>query len=106
MPILNGFEATQKIRGFEKKLNAEIVRRPSQVLNGRIPIFAVSASLLEQQRDKLANHGMDGWILKPIDFKRLSVILKGVIDSSQRQNDVYYPGCSWERGGWLKDARK
>ncbi|KAF8195506.1 hypothetical protein BJ912DRAFT_1021221 [Pholiota molesta] len=106
MPILNGFEATQKIRGFEKKLNAEIVRRPSQVLNGRIPIFAVSASLLEQQRDKLANHGMDGWILKPIDFKRLSVILKGVIDSSQRQNDVYHPGCSWERGGWLKDARK
>jgi len=44
---------------------------------------------------------MDGWILKPIDFKRLDIILKGVTDSSQREQDTYRPGCSWEIGGWL-----
>ncbi|KAF9485880.1 phytochrome-like protein [Pholiota conissans] len=104
MPILNGFEATRKIRDFEKELNKEIVRRPSHTLNGRIPIFAVSASLFEHQREELAGHGIDGWILKPIDFKRLAVILKGVIDPIQRQNDIYRPGCSWEKGGWLRDV--
>ena len=104
MPILNGFEATRKIRDFEKELNKEMVRRPSHALNGRIPIFAVSASLFEHQREELAGHGIDGWILKPIDFKRLAVILKGVIDPIQRQNDIYRPGCSWEKGGWLRDV--
>ena len=102
MPILNGFEATLKIREFE--LSNAPSERPSHALNGRLPVFAVSASLLEHQRDELAAHGMDGWILKPIDFKRLNVILKGVQDPAQRQADVYRPGCNWERGGWLRDG--
>ncbi|KAK0464727.1 GAF domain-like protein [Desarmillaria tabescens] len=92
MPILNGFEATEKIRGVEAESPASTLRLSHQ-LNGRIPIFAVSASLFEQQRDKLSKCGMDGWILKPIDFKRLGVILSGVTDVGQRQRDVYRPGC-------------
>jgi len=108
MPILDGFEATRRIRDLEvqdksKGLSTQSTQRPSQILNGRIPIFAVSASLLEQQRDDLSEHGLDGWILKPIDFKRLNIILKGITDPSQRRKDVYHPGCSWEAGGWLKD---
>ncbi|EAU85944.2 atypical/HisK protein kinase [Coprinopsis cinerea okayama7 len=76
MPILNGFEATEQIRQVEPQ--PSMPSRPSCKLNdGRIPIFAVSASLKESQRDELAEHGMDGWILKPIDFKRLNTILKG-----------------------------
>ena len=104
MPILNGFEATEKIREVEKRedsLDDQTSRRLSYQLNGRIPIFAVSASLIEEQRDKLTLSGMDGWILKPIDHKRLSVILKGVTDLTQRETDRYHPGCNWERGGWL-----
>lgn len=106
MPILNGFETTRRIRGFEQELKKnqrpKLKRRLSEEINGRLPIFAVSASLREQQREELAEHGVDGWILKPIDFKRLNVILKGVTDPSQRYKDVYQPGCSWEAGGWLK----
>ena len=79
--------------------------RASQVLNGRLPIFAVSASLFEEQRDDMYNLGMDGWILKPIDFKRLRIILRGVTDLSQREKDVYHPGCNWEHGGWLAAAK-
>ncbi|TFK40714.1 hypothetical protein BDQ12DRAFT_697388 [Crucibulum laeve] len=108
MPILNGFEATQRIRELEKadvNLPPPPSRRLSHILNGRIPIFAVSASLLEQQREELSDYGMDGWILKPIDFKRLNFILKGVTDPTQRQRDVYKPGCSWESGGWLKERQ-
>ncbi|KAF9462987.1 Tco3, phytochrome related signal transduction histidine kinase, partial [Collybia nuda] len=103
MPILNGFEATQEIRKIEKVHRNHIPpveQRLSYELNGRIPIFAVSASLLERQRDELIDYGMDGWILKPIDFRRLSAILKGVTDRTQREHDVYRPG-NWEIGGWF-----
>ncbi|KAI0683048.1 hypothetical protein C8Q76DRAFT_804212 [Earliella scabrosa] len=99
MPLLNGYEATERIRVLEQ--DKDLVDRLSHKLNGRIPIFAVSASLFENQREDLYKMGMDGWILKPIDFKRLRVILRGVVDPHQRQKDVYHPGCNWEIGGWL-----
>ncbi|KAF9234675.1 hypothetical protein BU15DRAFT_89876 [Melanogaster broomeanus] len=104
MPILNGFESTERIREVESKtrLAPATSRRPSMEFKGRIPIFAVSASLLEQQRAKLMSHGFDGWILKPIDFARLRVLLKGITDPSQRKSDTYKPGCNWELGGWLQ----
>ena len=100
MPLLNGYEATERIRAVEidNKISCE---RLSHRLNGRIPIFAVSASLFESQREELYNNGMDGWILKPIDFKRLRMILRGVVDPVQREKDMYHPGCNWEIGGWL-----
>lgn len=105
MPILGGFEATQRIRQVEEqisKTNASMSMRLSRRLNGRIPIFAISASLLESQREELLRYGMDGWILKPVDFKRLNTILQGILDTTQRQKDVYQPGYNWERGGWLQ----
>jgi CheY-like chemotaxis protein len=107
MPILNGYEATEGIRTIEKAPSMPCQassRRLSHQLNGRIPVFAVSASLIEYQRAELYELGMDGWILKPIDFKRLDVILKGVTDSSQRELDTYRPGCNWELGGWFTNV--
>ncbi|PFH53382.1 hypothetical protein AMATHDRAFT_45648 [Amanita thiersii Skay4041] len=107
MPLLNGFETTQRIRDFEKnQLFAQMpqppqLQRPSHALNGRIPIFAVSASLVEKQREELIEHGMDGWIVKPIDFTRLKFLLLGVTNPLQRQKDMYRPGYNWEQGGWL-----
>lgn len=108
MPILNGFEATQKIRDLERSDHSkfefsEYAMRRSRQINSRIPIFAVSASLAESQRKELLDYGMDGWILKPIDFDRLHAVLRGVMDPVQRRRDVYYPGCNWEIGGWLRD---
>ena len=50
---------------------------------------------------EMIDYGMDGWILKPIDFKRLRVILRGVVDPLQRERDVYHVGSNWEVGGWL-----
>ncbi|EIM81705.1 uncharacterized protein STEHIDRAFT_66042 [Stereum hirsutum FP-91666 SS1] len=99
MPILNGFQATEAIRLLEMSLDLD-KERVSHALNGRIPIFAVSASLLERQRVELAKIGVDGWILKPIDFKRLSMILRGVTNTEQRERDEYQMG-RWEIGGWL-----
>lgn len=102
MPILNGFDASKAIRSAEKDFPP--AERKSTQLNGRIPIFAVSASLREKQRNELIGYGMDGWILKPIDFKRLRVILEAIMDPEKRENVVYKPGCSWEDGGWFKSS--
>jgi len=104
MPILNGFEAVKRIRALETEHpELDVQPRPSSQINGRIPVFAVSASLFERQREEMLQYGMDGWILKPIDFKRLRSILGGIFDVNQHDCDVYRPGCSWEAGGWLHD---
>lgn len=47
------------------------------------------------------NAGFDGWILKPIDFKRLEALLFGIIDDESRNGAVYVAG-QWERGGWFR----
>ena len=64
----------------------------------------MSASLVEQQREELEQIGIDGWILKPIDFRRLYTILRGVTDRVQRERDEYRVGGSWEIGGWLRPS--
>jgi len=105
MPILNGYDATRAIRQVEDEVaSAEPTMAPrlSHVLNNNhIPIFAVSASLVEGKRHELEEYGMDGWILKPVDFKRLRAILQSVTDPLRRESDVYRPGYNWEAGGWL-----
>jgi len=44
--------------------------------------------------------GFDGWILKPIDFRRLQTLLEGTKDTQTRGNAKYVPG-QWEQGGWF-----
>ena len=101
MPILNGLEATQQIRHLEATKLAKTDRLAHSLNGGRIPIFVVSASLVERQREELEQIGIDGWILKPIDFGRLYTILRGLTDPVQRERDEYRVGGSWEIGGWL-----
>lgn len=114
MPILNGFDAAKAIRALPSKLESsesiattstDKVRRSKELNDGNIPIFAVSASLLERQREEMVGYGMDGWILKPIDFKRLRKILRSILDSELRSTLVYEPGCNWEEGGWFKQDK-
>lgn len=68
--------------------------------NGRIPIFAVSASLIEREKNTYVDAGFDGWILKPVDFKRLNTLLLGIVDDEVRTSSLYRVG-EWERGGWF-----
>ena len=65
-----------------------------------MPIFAVSASLVERECQTYIDAGFDGWILKPIDFKRLSVLLSGIVNKDVKMKCLYKTG-EWERGGWL-----
>lgn len=101
MPIKDGFQATQAIRGFEASNPLQSHSRPAITINGRIPIFAVSASLEPVQREYMMSLDMDGWMLKPIDFKRMNIILKGITNPEHRRQEAWEPGFSWEFGGWL-----
>lgn len=104
MPIVNGLTATKMIRSHAKT-HRQSQLSPRAALNGRIPIFAVSASLIERERNQYIEAGFDGWILKPIDFPRLSVLLSGIVDEKTRASCLYKPG-QWERGGWFASRSK
>ncbi|KAK5661927.1 hypothetical protein OQA88_10037 [Cercophora sp. LCS_1] len=99
MPIVDGLSSTKMIRSFEHWIKhadlSEVARS-----HGHIPIIAVSASLVEREKTTYVNAGFDGWILKPIDFKRLETLLLGISNDGVRNGSVYVPG-EWERGGWF-----
>ncbi|KAG4429085.1 hypothetical protein IFR05_015432 [Cadophora sp. M221] len=99
MPIVDGLTSTKMIRSYEKSHPGSKFS-PRASSNGRVPIFAVSASLVERERQTYINAGFDGWILKPIDFKRLNILLQGIVDDKIRNSCLYQPG-EWERGGWF-----
>ncbi|KAK6211009.1 hsp90-like protein [Colletotrichum tabaci] len=99
MPIVDGLTSTKMIRAFERS-SEHGGHSPIASHNGRTPIFAVSASLIERERDKYMDAGFDGWILKPIDFKRLNTLLLGIVEDDVRATCLYAPG-KWEYGGWF-----
>ena len=99
MPMVDGLKSTKMIRSFEKTHPA-IALSGRAGGNGRVPVFAVSASLLEKGRQLYVNGGFDGWILEPIDFKRLSTLLMGIVREDIRRSCLYEHGA-WEKGGWF-----
>lgn len=99
MPIVDGLKSTKMIRSFEKTHPARGFSDRAGY-NGRVPVFAVSASLVEKDRQLYVDGGFDGWILKPIDFKRLSTLLVGIVKEDIRSCCLYEHGA-WERGGWF-----
>ena len=61
MPEMNGFEATQKIRALEKAAGNK----------NRIPIIAMTASLLKSEIDHCYESGMNNYIPKPYQPEEL-----------------------------------
>lgn len=68
MPIMDGYEATQKIRKFNKK----------------VPIIALTATSFNQDRNKAFSVGMNAFLTKPIEpnlfYKELSNYLNFNVD--------------------------
>lgn len=69
MPILNGYEATRAIRNL-----------PSPLCN--TPIVAMTANVLESERDKCFDIGMQGYIAKPFKRQKLFEQIKTVIEQT------------------------
>ena len=104
MPIVDGLTSTKMIRSFEKSHPTHLLSKRA-ARNGRVPIIAVSASLLEKERQIYIDAGFDGWIVKPVAFDRLKNIMLGIVDAGARKEDLYKTG-GWERGGWFQQAQK
>nr|POE75476.1 hypothetical protein CFP56_53588 [Quercus suber] len=104
MPIVDGLTSTKMIRSHEKAHPSGLLSSRA-ALNGRVPIIAVSASLVEKERPNYSSAGFDGWILKPIAFDRLSVIMNGLVQKTTRKENLYGPG-RWDLGGWFQESSK
>jgi CheY-like chemotaxis protein len=102
MPIVDGLTSTKMIRAQENS-DKEIALSNRALLNGRVPVIAVSASLLENERQTYINAGFDAWILKPINFIRLKELMTAIVDPEVRQGTLYKPGA-WEKGGYFAAA--
>lgn len=59
MPVMNGYEATEKIRAMTDK-------------NGNtIPIITLTADVFTEDVRLALKHGMDSHLAKPLDFKQV-----------------------------------
>ncbi|ODQ61102.1 hypothetical protein WICANDRAFT_90330 [Wickerhamomyces anomalus NRRL Y-366-8] len=60
MPIMGGFEATEKIRKWEKEVN------PMDPFSVRVPIIALTAHAMLGDRERCLQNQMDEYISKPL----------------------------------------
>jgi CheY-like chemotaxis protein len=102
MPLLNGFQATERIRLLESQSQSQksTPTTPPADPKPRTPIVAISASLEESRKDEYSQKGVDGWMLKPVNFGRLERLLRGIHDEEVK-NELRYQTNTWEHGGWL-----
>jgi CheY-like chemotaxis protein len=98
MPLIDGPTSTKLIREYESKSTPTLSSLAMR--HGCIPIFAVSASLQEEKYAEYVQNEFDGWILKPINFRRVGMLMMGIWDGEKRRECAYTPG-EWENGGWF-----
>ncbi|MEQ8406706.1 MAG: MHYT domain-containing protein [Gammaproteobacteria bacterium] len=68
MPVLDGLTATRQIRAQEKQQNTR-----------RMPIIALTAGAFAQDKEQARLAGMDGFVTKPVDEKKLFIEIARVI---------------------------
>lgn len=79
MPVMNGFDATERIRALEAGRSV------------RTPIIAMTAHALQGVREECLTHGMDEYLTKPINLEALWQMLDSV--SRQRGGQADAPAA-------------
>lgn len=64
MPVMDGLEATTRIREEEDRIRAE----------KRTPIIALTANTMDNDRNKCLSYGMDEFLAKPFDIEKLKLV--------------------------------
>ncbi len=75
MPIMDGLEATRRIRGSEDSCLS------------KIPIIAMTAHTSQEHKDQCKSAGMDAHLMKPIDENAVCNTLKQWLDCDTAQKD-------------------
>ncbi|NRD74116.1 response regulator [Shewanella sp. VB17] len=78
MPVMDGFTATEQIRNIEKERN----------MSRRIPIIALTASVLDDDIQKCFDVGMDDYLSKPFKMKALKEKLLAATESITLSNTI------------------
>ncbi len=73
MPVLDGYEATRRWRRFEFEKEQR-----------RVPIIAVTAHALAEERDKVLRAGMDDFLTKPVQVNALRLMLEKWLAAARR----------------------
>ena len=67
MPIMNGYKTTEAIRHIADECKSHI------------PIIAMTANAFEEDRKRALESGMDDFISKPVDIKKLIEVLRRIL---------------------------
>jgi signal transduction histidine kinase len=80
MPVMDGLEATRRIRSIEDaaaKADTDAKGDAGGDLRaGHIPIVAMTANAMQEDRDETREAGMDGHVSKPIDMNEIKSTLR------------------------------
>ena len=71
MPVMNGYQATKKIRQWERENN-----------KAHLPIVALTANAFEENRQRCLAAGMDDFLAKPVNMDLLVAMLNKWTDQS------------------------
>jgi two-component system sensor histidine kinase/response regulator len=79
MPIMDGLEATEKIRAAEKKTGRHMA------------IVAMTANAFEEDRERCRRAGMDGYIAKPVTSKAIEMEIARVLAVQEKIEKLEVP---------------
>jgi PAS domain S-box-containing protein len=77
MPEMNGFEVTQVIREKEK------------LTGGYVPIIATTAYAMSGDKEKCLNVGMNDYISKPIEMKKLCEVIERLTGERSKSDSAF-----------------
>jgi CheY-like chemotaxis protein len=76
MPRLDGYAATRAIREWEQR-------------GARLPIIAMTASVVVGEEDRCLEAGMDDFLVKPVDFELLGSTLARWVDGTPLDHEAH-----------------
>lgn len=87
MPRMDGYDATRIVRAREG--------------DRRVPIIALTASVMEGERERCLEAGMDDFLTKPVDPPQLARALRRWVPAARRVEEPAAPACDGASNGVL-----